>query len=132
MSKNTTLHSVGLLSRPMSSASISPFLNLICIIRDIYPDAHVITVHDANSHIDGYFHKIKKTNFSEIVHYSGRNNIFRIFHYFITQTSISKIIMEGSKPCIWIFFIDNGYILPMLINWMLGNKTIVIIGGNQR
>ena len=54
MSKNTTLHSVGLLSRPMSSASISPFLNLICIIRDIYPDAHVITVHDANSHIDGY------------------------------------------------------------------------------
>lgn len=122
---------IGVLSCPMGEANIQPFTNLVGLLRQISPKVAVIAVHDEFSSIS----ELKNDdlpNISEIIHHSGSTNLLsRVGSYFGTQISISIRLLLSPRGDVWIFYIDNGLILPMVTAKLLRRNALIVLGGSQ-
>jgi glycosyltransferase involved in cell wall biosynthesis len=122
---------IGVLSCPMDKANIQPFVNLVCVLRQINSKIAVIAVHDEFSSISG-FQNDDFSNISEIIHHSGSTTFLsRIGFYFLTQVRISVRLLLSPRGDAWIFYLDGGLILPMVTAKLLRRDTLIVLGGSQ-
>jgi glycosyltransferase involved in cell wall biosynthesis len=122
---------IGVLSCPMGEANIQPFMNLVGLLRQISPKLAVIAVHDEFSSISE-LQNDDFPNISEIIHHSGSTALLsRVGSYFGTQVRISIRLLLSPRSDLWIFYLDNGLILPMVTAKILRRKTLIVLGGSQ-
>lgn len=121
----------GVLSSPMVKANIHPFMSLMSILKTIDPGTPVIAVHDEYSSIKAPRNH-DSIHFFEIVHRPGSTTFSKILGYMRTQFEMSsKIFMMSDKVGSWIFYLDNGLLIPMIATKILRKKTLIILGGFQ-
>jgi len=122
---------IGVLSCPMGKANIQPFTNLIGLLRQISPGVEVIAVHDEFSSINE-LQNDDFLNITEIIHYSGSTALLsRIGSYLKTQVRTSSRLLLSRRNDLWIFYLDDGLILPMITAKLLRKDTLIILGGSQ-
>ena len=122
---------IGVLSCPMGEANIQPFMNLVGLLRQINPKIAVIAVHDEFSSMSG-FQNDDFSNISEIIHHSGSTTFLsRVGSYLRTQVMISIRLLLSPRSDLWLFYIDNGLILPMITAKLLRRNTLIVLGGSQ-
>lgn len=122
-------HKMGVISSPMGEGNIYPFFNLTEILGKIDSNTIFIAVHSINPQI--LKKEIGNYRIIQIIHKKGINIQSRILNYIITQIEISlKIIFFFREVNTWVFFIDNGLLIPIITSKICGKKVIIIIGGN--
>jgi len=115
----------------MGEANIQPFMNLVGLLRQINPKIAVIAVHDEFSSMSG-FQNDDFSNISEIIHHSGSTTFLsRVGSYLRTQVMISIRLLLSPRSDLWLFYIDNGLILPMITAKLLRRNTLIVLGGSQ-
>lgn len=128
--KDKLLNRIGLVSCPMGRANIQPFISLIKIISHIDPNANIIAVQEKEASIIEY-RNFPNTNIIIIIHESSLISMTRILNYAITQIKISFEIIFCRDVKTWIFYIDNGLILPIIISKVLRKNIFILLGGFQ-
>ena len=116
----------------MWNANINPCFNLVSLMGRSESDVLAIITHTDDSSLAGFPMSAKNVKLVEIVHNLGRSKISKIIYYILTQLRIlhATLFYLRDKE-LWIFFIDNGLILPMISAKLLRKKTLIIMGGNK-
>lgn len=117
---------IGILTFPMAQANVKPFSNLVNIVKDLSDSVYVIATRGKNTNLEGVRNEI----IYEIVHKSGKNPISRIFRYIWTQLKMSQCLANLSKKVdLWIFYIGDALVVPMITAKILRKKVVLVIGG---
>lgn len=116
-----------LISPLMSKANIRPFKNLVTIIKAISKDLIILKVFDINiSNIIPNYDKYEVS----ISHKNGKTRISSIYYYIYTQIKISKKIFQNRQNEIFIFYLCNFQLIPLLLTKILNKKTFLILGSS--
>ena len=124
--------STGIISGIMWSANINPCFNLVSLIGQSASDVSVIITHTDDSSLAGHPAFASNVKIVEIIHNLGQHKVYRVIYYILTQLRILYATLSYLRDKkTWIFFIDNGLILPMISAKLLRKKTLIILGGNK-
>ena len=117
---------MGVLIPSMGQANIKPFSNLVNIVRAYSNSLCVIVACRENTHLGGP----KGERIFKIIHKSGNNSISRVFRYVLTELKISWCLASLSKNVdLWVFYMGDSSILPMIIAKILRKKVVLAMGG---
>jgi len=116
---------IGILTPPMGQANIKPLSNLVTIAKAISNDLCVIVTCQKRR----YFKDIKDGKIYGIIHRSGSSPIDRALRYIWTQIRISWYLINLTKYDLWIFYIGDALIIPMITAKVLRKKVVLAMGG---
>lgn len=117
---------MGIISCPMGQANINPFYNCIKILSEISSGLCVIAIYDQNVKS-----KINDKRITcEIIHKPGNKRLSRIYRYIFTQTKVVWHLLHSLNTKIWIFYLGEGLIFPLLVAKLLRKNTILALGGS--
>lgn len=120
---------IGIITKPISKASLVPLSNLIDILRPFSDTIYVITGGEGMR----LMQKDDAGVFVLGVQYTKKKNvIIKISNHIQTQLMMSFNLIRSSKNMSsWIFFIDShSYILPVLTAKLLGTKIIFALAAS--
>ncbi|MFZ2414930.1 MAG: glycosyltransferase family 4 protein, partial [Minisyncoccia bacterium] len=120
---------IGIITKPISKASIVPLSNLIDILRPFSDTIYVITGGEGMR----LMQKDDAGVFVLGVKYTKKDNvIIKIAYHIETQLIMSFNLIRSYKNVhIWIFFIDShSFLLPVLTAKLLGKKIIFALAAS--
>lgn len=115
---------LGVVSPVMSKANVYPFSNLINILIFISSDiCSIVTINEG----------VKLTsNTSEsfkIVYKINKNIIIRLLYHLWIQLRITfRLLMISKDIDLWIFYLGEAFILPMIAARIIRKKTLLVMG----
>jgi glycosyltransferase involved in cell wall biosynthesis len=119
---------VCIVSSPRTIASIVPFSNMVDIINIIYGSLYVITGNEGTkvlkerNHISGY-----SVNYTP-----GKNILSRISGHLVLEWKIIREMLNiNSHINIYLFFMAEGILLPMLCAKILRKPVVLILAGSS-
>lgn len=117
---------IGVISCPMGQANINPFCNCIDILSRISSNLRVIAIYDENIK-----YKINDKRITcEVIHKPGKKRLSRIYRYLFTQLKIVWHLLHFKNTKVWIFYLGEGLIFPLLAAKLLQKTTILALGGS--
>jgi glycosyltransferase involved in cell wall biosynthesis len=126
---NKKQKNIGIITKPISKASVVPLSNMLDIISCFSDNTYVITGNEGLSllsknnsklHIFGINQKLDVNIFSKIIN-----------HIYMQLQLSSKIIKYSKKVDCWIFFIDShSLLLPVLSGKLMRNKIIFALAAS--
>ncbi|AFV22750.1 LPS glycosyltransferase [Methanolobus psychrophilus R15] len=129
MNKKSILK-IGIISSPMGQANIKPFSNYLNILEHISDNLYIVPAYGVNKSSLDTIEIDSKKNIYEIKHRFSKNTIVRIYRYILLQLKMSWHILNLFKRVdVWIFFLGDGLILPIMLAKLLNKKTIISLGG---
>lgn len=111
----------------MIAATVTPFANLVSIMRVFDDNLRVIEVHSAEiESLKPIAHPCSLV----VCHKTGKNIFGTIIHFLSTQLRVTWgiIVLSRDVDC-WYFFIGDIWILPMIVSKLLGRQVTLILGG---
>jgi len=116
---------IGIITFPIGEANITPFQNLIKIIREISHDYSIVLplVPGINFQFD------EKSKITYLKYVSFPRSLQRIFSYLLLQVKCGLNIKKQKECDKWIFYIGDDLIIPNLLAKILKKQTLLIMGG---
>lgn len=117
---------VGVVSCLMSAANINPFYNLVRVLQRVTENLSVISIYTENL----YYKELKQERVHNIVHNFYEFPLNKIGCYLSTQIKITCKILFLKDTNIWVFYIGEGMIIPILTAKLLGKRVLLLLGGS--
>ncbi len=116
---------IGLVSPIMGKANLKPFNNLTKLIKPLSDTLRFIKIYDDSlSNI---------ANDDSILHGKQDNFISQILHYLYVQLEVShKLYALSGDVDIWIFYLGDRMLIPMITAKILAKKLILIMGASPK
>lgn len=116
---------IGIITRPLVNAGITPVSNLTEILCDIYGQVCLITS------CKGVDLTIQRKNLKiiDLEYDINIHPLLKVFKYLVMQFQIAWIMLKFRDVDTWIFFFEaHTLILPLLLSKMISNNTLVLVG----
>lgn len=119
---------IGVITFPTSKAGIIPISNLVNILYPLSKNLFLITGDEGYN----FFRKDNRIHTYGIKHEIGKGTFLRILHLINTQLRISyKLAKTSRKVDVWIFFIGETLLFPMLTAKLFRKNVILIFTGSS-
>lgn len=126
VTNNNKIKSIGILTSPLAQANIRPFLNLVKIVQSFSDNSVILLTYDCKNDLSC----LDNINTIKIEHKSGKKSIQRFFSLLMTQILMSRAFINHSRKVpVWIFFIADTLILPIITAKLLRKKVFLTVGG---
>jgi len=121
------VYNICLITSPLQKAGLTPVSNLVNILKVLTTNLYLITGNEG----DSICRKNPNIYSYSIQYKHGKNLLSRIIRYTILQLRICFHVIRLRKIChIYIFFISEGQLLPILVAGLMGRKTVLCLASS--
>lgn len=118
---------LAIISPIMSQANVKPFFDCVDIFTYFANNIFVIISHGTNVSLEGG----KACSIYKIQSFSSNSKIIKIMNYLLVQLKITiQLLLHRKDIDISIFYMGDGFLLPIFIAKLLKKKVVLILGGS--